>query len=152
LQVQEYSRGGRLRDLAHEPGPLRDEGLEPDFQPADAACQPARHGQSLAARGEVEGDADPVGGFHPSAPASPPTFVAARCARPTSAATVVFFHSQYPASSPTSRPDTPGSLKLAVPTWIAVAPAARNSSTSERSEIPPIPISGVPGNALCTWY
>ena len=41
-----------------------------------------------------------------------------------------------------------GSLKITVPTWTALAPAARNSNASAPVRMPPTPMMGAPGNAL----
>ena len=42
-----------------------------------------------------------------------------------------------------SRIGSPGSTKIAVPTWIALAPARKNSSASPSPMMPPMPITGI---------
>ena len=97
-------------------GPLRDEGLEADLEPADLRAEAARRREDLRPVRKVERDAELLGAAHPSAPASTSGALRRerapderrrrrRRARRSSAS-----------SSATRRAEIPGSRKLAVPT------------------------------------
>src|SRR3990172_12224549 len=54
----------------------------------------------------------------------------------------VFFLETYSAIPMATLTDESGSMKFAVPTWTAVAPAMRNSSASFALTMPPMPMIG----------
>ena len=105
-------------DVADDRGTLGDERLEADLEPRGAGREALRRRQDFLPGREVERDADLLARAHPSAPSSS-TGAPAWRARPTSDEAGLPRASQYAASSSTRRPETPGSLKFAVPTWTA---------------------------------
>jgi hypothetical protein len=55
-------------------------------------------------------------------------------------------------SSRDTRPGAPGSWKITVPTWIALAPARMNWKASRPVRMPPMPKIGTSGSASCTCH
>src|SRR5262249_29509756 len=132
--------------------PLRDEGFQSDLQPRDPAAEALRRVYHLAARREIESQADALGPrSHPSAPASRGEAVGCR-ARPIRAETGVERDAHHSESSSTTRRDPPRSGTSGGPPGPAEPPAIRTSSPAETPATPPIPIRGTFGRARATWY
>ena len=76
------------RDFRDERGPLRDEGLEADLEPADLRAEAARRREDLRPRREVERDAEPSRCGSSFGSRVDERRASDACARPTSDATV----------------------------------------------------------------
>ena len=146
LQVEENIRAVAAT-LFDERRTFRDEELEPDLEPADSARESPRRGEARR-RARRKSRARQIRSRARHRGSARRT---RRCARPTRSATVDLLRLAVRVELADQPPRDPGSLKFAVPTWTAEAPAEQELEHVGQLRDSADSQSGTSGRARCTW-